>query len=272
MRGIAARIVPQSPEDRTIQHIEDRPGSPGSQPDLLLFFAPGHKPDGDVLARAAERIKGLHLSPVAATDHGEAPEGWVQLERGGLTFDCTGLAPGPDLPVPDRTRWVGTAPRQPHGASIGLGLGPHVRAGQAVLPVLKGLLALAADLVSALEHCQGVCWLGSGVAMDRDSFVAQTRRWLMDGPLPIALLVATDGDGDGVVATTGLAYFTGQEIRVAPGAASDPVEAARLAGRVANQLIYHGPLEQAQEVTGVDGLTLRLEPGGEGALVDLRPA
>jgi hypothetical protein len=71
----------------------------------------------------------------------------------------------------------------------------------------------------------------------------------------------------GGIESRGLSYFTGQELRIEPGAAADEGQATLLALRLAGQLIYQGRLETTEQATAPNGATLRLEPSSNGRFV-----
>ncbi|MHA6333679.1 hypothetical protein ACXYL9_08325 [Qipengyuania sp. CAU 1752] len=238
----------------------------------MLFFPSGQRPDSAGIAAAAAAIEGLNI--VRDTPGVSASEEtlWVEVQRDGLTYDCSGLAPGPVNAMPDINRWLGTQPESAVGKSshIGLGLGPHIRAGQAVLPILRGLLKLTVDLAGSFEDCAGACWLASRMAVDRQSLESMIERADGGGTLPLPWLVATHETPEGHVVTEGLSYFSGQELQIRSGVAQDTPEAALLALRLANQVIYMGGLDTSERFTGPDGLVLRLEPSGDSHLIDVQ--
>ncbi|NNC59066.1 MAG: hypothetical protein HKO05_03635 [Erythrobacter sp.] len=217
-------------------------------------------------------IEGLNLVRDTPSEIASEETLWVELQRDGLTYDCSGLTPGPANAMPDITRWLGSQPEGSliPGSHIGLGLGPHIRAGQALLPILRGLLKVAVDLAGSFEDCAGVCWLASRMAADPKSLESMIAGGNGTGPLPISWLMATHDTAEGHVVTEGLAYFSGQELRIRSGIAQDTSEAALLALRLANQVIHMGGLEGSERFTGPDGLVLTLEPSGDGGLIDVR--
>ena len=69
----------------------------------------------------------------------------------------------------------------------------------------------------------------------------------------------------------GLAYFTGQELRLEADLAMDADSSTRLGLRIAEMLAHRGPLEQVELFAGPDGGTVRLEPSGNGRFVRVWP-
>lgn len=194
---------------------------------------------------------------------------WVELQRDGLTFDCSGLAPGPAEDLPVVTDWLAIPEddRADRLRCVGLALGPHLRAGQASPPILRGLLSLAADLAEQFPDCRGVCWAASGTVIEHATFVELVHRWQEGGNFPVQLVTSFKSGLGGGIESRGLAYFTGQELRVEPGVASDDGQGVLLAMRIAGQLIYRGKLDAAEQAVAPDGRPLRLEPSPNGRFV-----
>lgn len=150
---------------------------------------------------------------------------------------------------------------------VGLALGPHLRAGQASPPIVRGLLTLARSLAEQFAGCRGVCWTAAGTVVERSAFVELVTRWLDGGSFPAQLVTSLKAGLGGGIETRGLAYFTGQELRVEPAAFQDEGQGALLALRLASQLIYQGRLDTVEHATAPDGTALRLEPSPNGRFV-----
>lgn len=194
---------------------------------------------------------------------------WLELQRDGMTFDCSGLAPGPHEPLPPVHDWFGiaTAEREARLRCVGLALGPHLRAGQASAPVLRALLGLACDLGAQFESCRGVCWAASGTVAAHDIFIDHVARWRGGGGFPAQLVISLRSGLNGGIETRGLAYFTGQELRIEPAGTIDEASGRLLALRLASQLIHQGRLDAPDLATAHDGTPLRLEPSANGYFI-----
>lgn len=194
---------------------------------------------------------------------------WLELQRDGMTFDCSGLAPGPHEPLPPVHEWLGvaTAEREERLRCVGLALGPHLRAGQASAPVLRALLTLAREMGTEFVSCRGVCWAAAGTVLARDIFVDLVDRWQAGGGFPAQLVISLRPGLNGGIETRGLAYFTGQELRLEPVCLQDETQGRFLALRLASQLIYQGRLDAPEQASAPDGSALRLEPSANGHFV-----
>ena len=65
----------------------------------------------------------------------------------------------------------------------------------------------------------------------------------------------------------GLAFFAGQELRVEPGAGEVPAQTVKLAVRVIDHVVRHGPIRALSELQGPAGEPLLAEPSRDGQLV-----
>lgn len=243
-----------------------------AKPDLLFLFAPDGRPNHAQFRQIVKSVGGLSITVDRAVADDAMPpvdKLWVELQRDGLTFDCSGLAPGPPEDLPLVSDWLAITEeeRADRLRSVGLALGPHLRAGQASPPILRGLLGLAADLAEQFADCRGVCWAASGTMIERGAFVDLVRRWQEGASFPIQLVTSFKSGLGGGIESRGLAYFTRQELRIEPGAFADEGQGTLLAMRIAGQLIYRGKLDAAEQAIAPDGRALRLEPSPNGRFV-----
>lgn len=193
----------------------------------------------------------------------------MELLRDGLTFDCSGLAPGPAATLPSVNQWLGVAEHQRPDRlrCVGLSLGPHLRAGQASPSILRSLLELARDMADGFSDCRGLCWVASGTVIDPAAFADLLNHWRASGSFPVQLVASLKDGLAGGVESRGMAYFTGQELRLEPGAAPDQEQSAALALRLASQLIHRGRLDAPEQAMSPHGTPLRLEPSPNGRFV-----
>lgn len=196
-----------------------------------------------------------------------------ELLRGGLTFDLIGMRPAQAIPIPDIRSWLAmpSADRAGVMGCLGMALGPHIRAGQADVTILRGLLDLATGLLPGLPQCRGICWSASGTIVAPEAFAEFVQGWKSGGTMPAQLIVSVKQALGGGIETTGLTYFTGQELRLEPDVAADEGQATLLALRLSAQLVHRGRLTAAEAFAGPDGRVLRLEPSPNGRFVRVRP-
>ncbi|MEO0690182.1 MAG: hypothetical protein AAFY51_07750 [Pseudomonadota bacterium] len=186
----------------------------------------------------------------------------VELLREGLTFDLMGLAPGSsyDLPACDHLFDLETLPTAFRTEALYLTLGPHLTGGQRSLPVIRGLLEIARDLVHHFEELEAVIWPPSRSAIGRVHFDSVATAWLEGGAFPAPGLIAFKPAIDGALETEGLDYWIDQELRIEPPLSNDRLSATRLAVRLVNRLVILGNLRDSERMAGPDGRTLVLRP------------
>ena len=232
-----------------------------------MLFAPGARPGRDALRALADGVGGFSITfdPAAesgaSADAGEAGEAWLELLASGLTFDLTGLSPGPAAALPPARHAFGLAGdlAEQNLEAITLRPGPHLAGGEAMVPVIRCLAWLAARLAT-LPGAQAVAWHPARCWSAPQPFRAGVQRWVEGGPFPGLSLAALAQGPDGALQSEGLALFVGQELRIEPELAENPAAGAKLALRLAHWLVESGPLTDPQPLAGPEGERLRLEP------------
>lgn len=247
--------------------------------ELHLLFAKGKRPDRRALRDVAGRQPSVSISHDPASE--DAPDKgalwpgqlhWLELLRDGMTFDLTGLAPGPAGPFPEIAHRF-DLPALPVAAqheALVMRPGPHIAAGGNSLPVMRAMLALACELVRQMEDVVAVGWGPAGTAIGRRFFESVTSAWLDGGPFPALGLTAFVETADGALESAGLAFWTGQELRIEPPLSADRVAATRLGIRLINHLVIVGSLDSAERIAAPDGTRLVLWPSHDRALISVR--
>lgn len=240
---------------------------------ISLLFAVDARPTASdverLLAEALPSGQGARISHRPPDDHG-----WLELLASGLTYDLRGLAPGSAAPLPAAQHVYGLPAdiEKFEFEAVSLAPGAHIAAGGALLPVVRTLLGLAAGLALELP-ITAVCWNPAKVWMDPKYFGRIVINWLSGGPFPALGLTGLRSRADGGVESSGLAYFTGQEIHVPARVGEPGSEATKLAGRVIDHLVRCGPLDQPERFAGPDGEALVLQPSPDRRYVVVaRPA
>ena len=235
---------------------------------LSLVFAEGQRPDITALAVLAEAS--LQRAPVSRfmISHRPMPsEGWAELLASGLTYDCAGLNPAPPAFSPVGGALLGLE-QQPVGEAISLSPGPHLAEAMGMLPVVRVLAGLGAQLAS-LPGAAAVCWNPARCWMPVAYFCKVVDNWLANGPFPALGLTSLERDGDGSIISVGLALLIGQELRFSPDAKLVPADIARIAVRLIHALIETGPLAAQHSFLGPDRETLLVTPNPLGTLLEV---
>jgi hypothetical protein len=193
---------------------------------------------------------------------------WLELLARGMTFDLVGLAPGPAAePPPCVHGYALAANADPIGLeALTLRLGPHLAAGDRLLPVVRTLASLAATL-SQLDGVEAVAWHPARSWCGPKYFRDGVRRWVDGGVFPGLGLTSLSLMADGGMQSEGLALFTGQDLRLEPELTRDRAEGAKIAVRLIDHLVAVGKIDKPQRVDGPDGCPLRLEPSANGRFV-----
>ena len=235
---------------------------------MSLLFDDQARVDAPAIYKLAARSGAFSIS----YDPRENRDGnWLELLADGLTFDLKGLAPGNgeihelhphqfDLPEqfnPFRYSALTMAP------------GPHLLSGAAMMPVVRSQMWLGA-LLCQLPGVAAVGWLPARTLSGPGHFRRSVTSWLEGGAFPGFGLTALLPSPDGGMQSEGLAFFTGQELRLEPELAADGAEGTRVALRLIHELIERGPIEKRERASGPAGEALRLDPSPNKRFVRVR--
>lgn len=229
----------------------------GDAPRLCLVFAPGTRPDLTALeAFSGSGVEGPGTS--FSVSHSSPDGKWAELLVDGLTFDCIGLAPGPDEPQPPVGLPVGLR-SMPAGEIVSVLPGPHLAGGAGLLPVLRGIARLGARLAD-LPGVLAVVWSPAAAWVTPELFRRSVADWLAGGAFPGLVLIALERERNGAMASRGLQLLTGQELRFEPDKRLPSAAMARLAVRLLHELVQHGPLLEERDFVGPAGEHLLAVP------------
>lgn len=195
--------------------------------------------------------------------------GWLELHSSGLTFDLIGLGDGPTVTLPQTDHEFDCDGNFDRSSLSTVNLVPseHLIAGEATMPILQGLLRLARDFVQHFEQTKYLIWPHSKSIIGRRFFESTVTAFLDGGAFPALGLTAFHEVADGGLETVGLAHFIGQELRLDANIVNDRVAATRLGVRLVNQLVLTGAVNGPEQLTGMDGQIIRLEPSENGRLI-----
>lgn len=246
--------------------------------ELHLLFARGKRPDRlavGAFAVGRQVISISHDPHADAASHAEtlkpSQKYWLELLRDGLTFDLSGLAPGPASAFPDiahRFDLPALPSADDHEAML-LRPGPHLAAGGSSLPMVRTMLGLACDLLHHFDDLVAVGWGPAGTVIGRQFFESVTTAWLDGGPFPALGLTAFVQTPDGALQSEGLAFWIGQELRIEPPLSADRVAATRLGIRLVNHLVLTGGLDADDRITAPDGTRLVLRASSGRAIISV---
>lgn len=227
---------------------------------LALAFNFGQRPDADALVDLAAHDG--KTVPFAVTHIDTGPESWVELLTGGLAFDCRGLAPGGHTAPEKGAALLGLAD-VPAGEVITLEPAPHLAEGRGLMPVVRALAGLGAELCQ-LEGVTGVYWRPAHCWMTPKYFAGVVGEWLKGGPFPGLGLTSLRHVEGGAMASVGLDYLIGQELHFESNRRIAPAAIARIAVRLVNDLVTSGPLQRPAQLRGPEGELVEVRPSLDG--------
>ncbi|CDO36366.1 hypothetical protein [Novosphingobium sp. KN65.2] len=218
------------------------PDSPveNSNPGATLVFAEGARPTACALASLFDSPAMLGIGSVVANRSHLTGNG-IEALAGGLAFDLR-FADGP----------------APDGQVIRIEPGEHVAAGVTLLPVVRALAGLVANLALHLPVA-AIAWDMAGTVAQPQEFSRAALNWLAGGPFPAQCLTSLTVKSDGSIASEGLVHFTGQEMYLVGAEGEVEATAIRLAVGVVDQLVRQGRLLAPREFT-IAGTGLLAEP------------
>ena len=235
---------------------------------LSLVFADGRRPDVAAVQALSNAPQPAGAGPRFGISHLPDPsKGWVELLACGLTFDCAGLVPAVPSPAPFGGALLGLE-KQPEGEAISLSPGPHLAETSGMLPVVRVLAGLGAQLAS-LPGATAVIWNPARCWMPPAYFCRVVGNWLADGPFPALGLTSLERESDGSIVSVGLALMTGQELRFLPDPKLVPADIARIAVRLIHALIECAPLTKQHTFVGPDRENLLVTPSLQGTQLDV---
>ena len=235
---------------------------------LSLVYAEGRRPDVAALeALAQAQPKGGAGLRFALSHVPDPGAGWAELLSAGLTYDCAGLAPAAPAPTPTGGALLGLE-NAPEGEAISLSPGPHLADAMGMLPVVRVLAGLGAQLAS-LPGATAVIWNPARCWMPPAYFGKVVDNWLADGPFPALGLTSLERTSDGSIVSVGLALLTGQELRFLLDPKLVAADIARIAVRLIHALIDIEPLTGQHSFVGPDRETLLVTPNLRGTQLDV---
>ena len=225
-----------------------------------------------MLRQAATGTDRLSVSSTVGEGGGEHEPAGLELLRDGMTYDLVGAAPGAGFTVPSARHRVGVAADlvEQDCEALALQPGPHLASGAHALPVVRTMMGAASMLVPHLVGLRAVAWPAAGTLIGPDFFVSTMTAWIAGGAFPALGLTAFAADPDDGLRSEGLAFFTGQELRLEPGLAEDHAAGVRLGIRLVNHLVGQGRVRDIEAIMGPSGEQLTLSPNAASHVVSVR--
>lgn len=213
---------------------------------LTLHFAPGMRPGVEAILRLA--VRPAENTVFSVSHMPEPDEGWLEMLAMGLTFDLSGLMPfGPVLvDPPEHCFGIESALLDSQTETLQLVPGPHLGSSARMIPVLRVLAGLGAEL-SRLPGLRAVGWQSAASVMAPAYFMSAIRAWLVGGAFPALGLTSFSRRGDGGLESEGLTLFAGHELLLEPLGDETPQEAVKFFSRAIHLLVQSG-------ASGLDGL------------------
>ncbi|MFM6933207.1 MAG: hypothetical protein ACKOUT_13320 [Novosphingobium sp.] len=197
----------------------------------------------------------------------EPDEGWLELLAMGLTFDLQGLDPFQPERIDSASHYFGLSQGEYVDGMEALRLspGPHLAGSATMLPVLRVLAGLGAEL-ARLPGLIAVGWVTSGTRMAPSYFMSSVRAWLAGGAFPALGLTGICALEGGGVTSEGFALFAGYEVSIEPLGGESMADCAKLAARAMHHIVQMGP-SQIDQVIDSAGRGLRADmPVTDGVL------
>ena len=205
---------------------------------------------------------------MAVTHVPDAREGWVELLVSGLTFDLVGLNPAAVKPLAEPQFRFGLARDfDPQGTEpITLVPGPHLRSSVPVLPVVRSMAGLAANIALPLG-AKAICWNPVCAWSEPGYFARVALDWIAGGPFPALGMTGIFHASDGTVTTRGLSYFAGHDLVVEARENETPAQTAKLAVRLIDYVVRYGAIRENRMIAGVADEVMKAQPAADGSFV-----
>lgn len=237
-----------------------------------MLFARERRPSNDVLREVAAETERLAVTSELGPAEGGAAVTGIEVLRDGMTYDLVGSTPGAAVALPTMRYRLGVPKDVVESRKVALALqpGPHLAAGARTVPVVRTMMGIAAMIAPHLPGLRALAWPPAGTLIGPEFFVSSMTAWLAGGAFPALGLTAFAADDQGWLASEGLAYFTGQELRIPPELTEDRAGATRLGVRLVNQLVGRGRVREREGIIGPEGDRLVLEPSADGRHIAIR--
>jgi hypothetical protein len=149
---------------------------------------------------------------------------------------------------------------------LDISLGSHVAGGERVPAIVQALLAIARKIGGSCAAVAAV-WRPANIVTGFEYFEEAVADYLAGGAFPVLAMVNFKSEPNNVIATTGLAILSGQELRIECGVMTES-EMMRRVVRVVHDIATNGPVLDDVSLEGLEpSEKLKLEPVPGTALV-----
>lgn len=160
------------------------------------------------------------------------------------------------------------APEQQMPA-IGVALSDHIANAKHDSTVNRTFLELARIIGEAL-NATSVIWQPAKLHIGFEYFVEASDQYITGGPFPVLIQIAISESPKGTFHTSGLSYFSGQEMRLSAPATYPARQVIKRLVRIAHDIATNGKIDTPTEAQGfVPGETLSLNPSADHHIVDI---
>ncbi len=169
----------------------------------------------------------------------------------------------------DRFEYLFSGP--PSAEESAIGVAPRdILASARHLPEINHRMLMLGQWIGESLSATAAAWMPSRRLVSFAYFDETVREYLAGGPFPTLLQTSFSEVHTGCFETSGLHYFTGQEIRLTVPSDYSVCDAARRLVRIINDVTTHGRINSPAQTKGlVEGETLVFSPSDDLAYLDI---
>lgn len=198
-------------------------------------------------------------------------ENQVEAMIGGMSFTLIHYSAKEieqDLAISDLTH-IFYEPTEQKLPGIGIALGKHIKSAKHSGTINRALLQLTRYVGQSIK-ATAVVWRPAQLQIGFDYFTGATDHYIEGGPFPVLAQIAISKTTKGSFLTSGLSYFSGQEVTINTPAGYAPNEVVKRLVRIAHEIATNGKIKESMETDGfIAGESLSLVPRDDGQLVEI---
>jgi len=154
-------------------------------------------------------------------------------------------------------------------SGIGIALGEHIISAKHSETINRALLQLTRCVGQSIK-ATAIVWRPAQLQIGFDYFTGATDHYIEGGPFPVLAQIAISKTAEGSFLTSGLSYFSGQEVTINTPAGYAPNEVVKRLVRIAHDIATNGKIKESMETDGfISGESLSLIPRQDGQLVEI---